>query len=178
MKLLFILLSTSSLASCFLVDTTGNANIDSKLHAYVPSGMSPEQWAKMQAAEKKKKAAKNFGAFGPQTFKSRSLRAFQEDLEKGKANHLLPMFNAKEKLKQGKIKQEDIPYMQRGGSWDNSDVSGAKKRSWSSSDKTYKANDAPARPDWLGNVPRSGPKQKQTGKVTSAPPTKKLFGLF
>lgn len=79
--------------------------------------MSPEQWAKMQAAEKKKKAAKNFGAFGPQTFKSRSLRAFQEDLEKGKASHLLPMFNAKEKLKQGKIKQEDIPYMQRGKDW-------------------------------------------------------------
>jgi len=76
--------------------------------------MTPEQWRKLQTKEKASKASKNYGAFGPQTFKSRSLKAFQEDLEKGKASHLLPMFNAKQKLKQGKIKQEDIPYMQRG----------------------------------------------------------------
>merc|ERR1711971_1245024 len=99
--------------------------------------MTPEQWRKLQTKEKASKASKNYGAFGPQTLKSRSLKAFQEDLEKGKASHLLPMFNAKQKLKQGKIKQKDIPYMQRGGSWDNSDVAGAKKRKWSASDKSY-----------------------------------------
>jgi hypothetical protein len=76
--------------------------------------MTPEQWRKLKENEKSAKAKKNFGAFGPQSFKSRSLQAFQQDLEKGKAGHLLPVFNAKEKVKQGKIKQEDIPYMQRG----------------------------------------------------------------
>ena len=42
------------------------------------------------------------------------------------AGHLMPMMNAKEKLKKGAIKEEDIPYMQRGGSWDNADVKGGK----------------------------------------------------
>jgi hypothetical protein len=81
---------------------------------YIPDGMTPEQWRKFKENEKSANAKKNFGAFGPQSFKSRSLQAFQQDLEKGKAGHLLPVFNAKEKVKQGKIKQEDIPYMQRG----------------------------------------------------------------
>jgi hypothetical protein len=43
------------------------------------------------------------------------------------AGHLMPMFNAKEKLKKGAIKEEDIPYMQRGGSWDNTDVKGGER---------------------------------------------------
>jgi hypothetical protein len=38
----------------------------------------------------------------------------------------MPMFNAKDKLKSGSIKREDIPYMQRGGSWDNTDIKGGK----------------------------------------------------
>ena len=76
--------------------------------------MTPEQWKQMQAKEKAEKAKKNFGAFGPQSFKSRSLQSFQKEMEKGKADHLMPVFNAKEKMKAGKIRQEDIPYMQRG----------------------------------------------------------------
>ena len=44
---------------------------------------------------------KKFGAFGPQSFKSRSLKAFQTELEQGKAGHLMPVLNAKEKLKKG-----------------------------------------------------------------------------
>ena len=43
----------------------------------------------------------------------------------------MPVFNAKEKLARNEIKLEDIPYMQRGGAWDNSDVKGAKKLPWS-----------------------------------------------
>jgi hypothetical protein len=42
------------------------------------------------------------------------------------AGHLMPMFNAKDKLKKGAIKPQDIPYMQRGGSWDNTDIKGGK----------------------------------------------------
>lgn len=90
------------------------------------------------------------------------------------------MFNAKEKLKKGKIKQEDIPYMQRGGSWDNTDVKGAKRKAWSSTDKNYSQNSAPAKFDWSGGMARKGPSQaaKKTTKETKKPEVKKLFGLF
>mmetsp|Transcript_5116 Transcript_5116/g.11451 ORF Transcript_5116/g.11451 Transcript_5116/m.11451 type:complete len:155 (+) Transcript_5116:20-484(+) len=65
------------------------------------------------------------------------MQSFQEALERGEAAHLMPVFNAKEKLAKGEVKMEDIPYMQRGGKWDNSDVKGAKKRKWLPSDKAY-----------------------------------------
>jgi hypothetical protein len=76
--------------------------------------MTPEQWKKLKQKEKASEANKKYGAYGPQSFKSRSMQAFQQDLEKGKASHLLPVFNAKEQLKAGKLKKEEIPYMQRG----------------------------------------------------------------
>ena len=97
---------------------------------YVPDGFTPEQWKRMKQAEQDAAKSKAFGQFGPRGFKSRSLQSFQMDLEKGKAQHLMPVFNAKEKVKKGEIKAEDIPYMQRGNgaSWDNSDVKGAKKK--------------------------------------------------
>lgn len=79
---------------------------------YVPDGMTPEQWKKYQQAEKDKQKSKNFAAVGPQSFKSRSLQSFQTDLEKGKAKHLLPVMFAKDRVKKGEIKQEDVPYMQ------------------------------------------------------------------
>ena len=88
--------------------------IAGSIGGYVPDGMTPEQWNKMQAKERAETAKKNFAAFGPQTFKSRSLQSFQKELEKGKAAHLMPVFNAKEKLKAGTLRKEDIPYMQRG----------------------------------------------------------------
>merc|ERR1712054_276907 len=54
----------------------------------------------------------------------------------------MPVFFAKEKLARGEIKMEDIPYMQRGGSWDNSDVKGAKKIKWAAYDKQYDTDGA------------------------------------
>jgi hypothetical protein len=77
--------------------------------------MSPEQYRKLQAKENEQKVKKQFGAFGPQSFKSRSLQSFQQDLEKGKAGHLMLVMNAKDLVKRGKLKPEDVPYMQRGG---------------------------------------------------------------
>ena len=53
---------------------------------------------------------------GPKGFKSRSMQSFQEALERGEAEHLLPVFNAKQKIASGQLKEEDIPYMQRGES--------------------------------------------------------------
>ena len=47
------------------------------------------------------------------------------------------MFDAKKKVARGELKLEDIPYMQRGGSWDNSDIKGAKKKRWLKEDKEY-----------------------------------------
>lgn len=81
---------------------------------YVPDGMSPEQYRKMRAKEKDSASKKKFGAFGPQSFQSRSLQSFQQDMEKGKTGHLMPVMNAKALVKKGKLRPEDVPYMQRG----------------------------------------------------------------
>ena len=147
---------------------------------YVPDGMTPEQYRKLKEQDNKKVQGKNLGAFGVQTFKSRSLVAFQKDLEQGKAGHLMPVFNAKELLKQKKIKQEDIPYMQRLGSWDGSDV--GKKYKGNDSDKLYNANEKPSGLDWMGrNVPK-GPNKASTTANKKSPSSnnnnKKKFGLW
>ena len=127
--------------------------------------MSADQYKKLKQNEKAAKSTKNFGAFGPQTFKSRSLQSFQMDLEKGSAGHLLPVFNAKEKVKSGKLKEEDIPYMQRGGSWDNSDVKTAKKKKWNEVDKKYNQNNKATSVDWRGVGQRMGPGAKQKAQA-------------
>lgn len=142
---------------------------------YVPDGMTPEQYRKLKESEKEASRGKNLGAFGVQTFKSRSLVAFQKDLENGKAAHLMPMFNAKELLKQKKIKTEDIPYMQRGGSWDGTDV--GKKLKGNEMDKKYNQNEKPDGIDWMGRKLPTGPKKSTSIKNAKEPPTKK-FNLW
>jgi hypothetical protein len=113
---------------------------------------------------------------GPRGFKSRSFQSFQEALEKGEAGHMMPMFNSKAKLKSGEIKMEDIPYMQRGGSWDNSDVKGAKKVKWLGSDKDYAGGGFKKEQsvsvwgygeglDWTGSRSKQGPE----GEMRQAP---------
>jgi hypothetical protein len=142
--------------------------------------MSPEQYRKLRQKEQEAEKQKKFGAFGPQSFKSRSLQSFQQDLEKGKVNHLMPMMDAKKRLAKGEIKTEDIPYMQRGGAWDNSDVKSAKKLDWNESDKKYSQNAKRTGLDWMGANQRRGPTQqaktKPAAKKTDKP--NKLFGLF
>ncbi|KAL7575773.1 hypothetical protein ACA910_003103 [Epithemia clementina (nom. ined.)] len=171
MKFLLILISTLHVATAFFSLSPHNM-VRAKTVAqwgYVPDGMTPEQYKKLKDQEKASKSNKKFGAFGPQSFKSRSLQSFQTDMEKGKAGHLMPVFNAKELLKTGKLKQEDIPYMQRGGSWDNSDVKTAKQKEWNEYDKKYNANQKASGLDWMGNNQRSGPAAKQKAE----PPKKK-----
>jgi hypothetical protein len=85
------------------------------LYGYVPDGLTADQWKKIKEKETQKKA--NLGKLGPRGFKSRSFQSFQEALERGEAGHLMPVENAKERLRKGEIKLSDIPYMQRGGSW-------------------------------------------------------------
>jgi len=87
----------------------------------------------------------------------------------------MPVLNAKERLKRKELKEEDIPYMQRLGAWDGSDI--GKKKKWREEDEKYNANAAPSKFDWTGRAEKTGPKQNQQ-KATPKPKTKKLFGLF
>ena len=145
---------------------------------YVPSGFTPEQWRKKQEEEKAKEKGKNYAATGPQSFKSRSLQSFQTDLEKGKTSHLMPVMFAKDRVNKGEIRPEDVPYMQRGGSWDNADIKGAKKMKWNEIDKKNEDRVASSQKiDWTGNQARRGPAQASK-KTENKPETKKLFGLW
>jgi len=143
-------------------------------YGYVPQGFTEESYKKFKENEAKKKAQSNLGKLGPRGFQSRSMQSFQEALERGEAAHLMPMFNAADKLKRGEIKKEDIPYMQRGGSWDNADVKGAKRKSWLKSDKQYSAGGYKKEQsvsifgygeglDWAGNKARRGPSESIPG---------------
>mmetsp|Transcript_26952 Transcript_26952/g.45924 ORF Transcript_26952/g.45924 Transcript_26952/m.45924 type:complete len:211 (+) Transcript_26952:104-736(+) len=172
------------------------------LYGYIPSGFTKESWAKFQEKEKKQKEARNLGRLGPKGFQSRSMQSFQEALERGEAAHLMPMENAKERLRRGEIKKEDIPYMQRGGAWDNSDVKGAKKKKWLASDQEYAGGGYKKSQsvsilgegkglDWTGKRDKTGPVQgvklgknykapnvSQMKKGTAEKPKKKMFGFF
>jgi hypothetical protein len=156
---------------------------------YIPAGFTKETWAKFKTQEEaKKKAQSNLGRLGPKGFKSRSFQSFQEALERGEAEHLLPVFNAKEKLAKKQIKMEDIPYMQRGGSWDNTDVKGASKKKWLDSDKQYASGGFKKEQsvsifgvgqglDWTGARSRTGPEAAATNNQKQQQKPKK-FGWF
>lgn len=53
-------------------------------NGYVPTGLSVHEWHVLQCAKKRALHAKQFAKKGPKGFMSRSLQAFQEDLERGK----------------------------------------------------------------------------------------------
>lgn len=96
---------------------------------YIPDGMTQKQWDTLKRKEAEKKKKKNFGASGAKGFKSRSMASFQAALERGEAAHLMPV--DPKKVKSGEIPLKDVPYMQRGGSWDNSDIAGkGSKKGW------------------------------------------------
>lgn len=97
-------------AHAFTASSLSSSRISKTISfGYVPSGFTPEQYKKFKEAEAKKNAKKNLGGLGPRGFKSRSFQSFQEALERGEAEHLLPVWNAEEKVKRGELKREDIP---------------------------------------------------------------------
>ena len=106
------------------------------LNGYVPNGLSADEYQRIKQADQKKKGT-NLGGLGPRGFKSRSMQSWQEAYERGETNHYLAPVGYREALKKGEIKKEDVPYMVRGGTWDNSDVAGAKRKRWLKSDKEY-----------------------------------------
>lgn len=130
--ILALCLATSQ---AFTVSTTSVQRL-LPLNAYVPSGLTAEDYKRIKEADRKK-MGKNLGGLGPRGFKSRSMQSWQEAYERGETGHSIAPFGYKESLKAGKIKKEDVPYMVRGGSWDNSDVPGAKRKRWLKTDKEY-----------------------------------------
>merc|ERR1711939_817432 len=74
----------------------------------------------------KQRTGKNFGAGGARGFKSRSFNSFVDAMERGEATHLFAV--NPDEVRKGNIALKDVPYMQRGGSWDNSDLKG--KKGW------------------------------------------------
>ncbi|KAL3914917.1 MAG: hypothetical protein SGILL_005886 [Bacillariaceae sp.] len=129
-------------AACLANDASAFAPASSSmrtatsLDAYVPAGLSAEQYQQIKTQDEQKKG-KNLGALGPRGFKSRSMQAWQQAYEKGLATHSFAPFGYREQVKNGELKKSDVPYMVRGGSWDNSDVSGGKKLRWMKADKEY-----------------------------------------
>jgi hypothetical protein len=65
------------------------------------------------------------------------MQAWQQAYEKGVASHNFAPMGYREKLKHGTLRKVDVPYMVRGGSWDNSDLSGAPRLPWLKADKEY-----------------------------------------
>lgn len=139
---------------------------------YVPDGLSAEEYNKIRQQDKKK-VGKDLGKLGPRGFKSRSMQAWQEAYETGRAGHTFAPIEYKKLVQQGKMKKEDVPYMVRGGSWDNSDVKGAKKLAWSKKDKEY-ANGGYKKEQSV-SILGSGPGFDWTGKQRRDPSAKRSF---
>ncbi|CAN0203999.1 unnamed protein product [Pylaiella littoralis] len=137
---------------------------------YVPDGLSPEQWKKMQKEEAvKKKKMGDLGQVGVKSFKSRSLQAWQED----GAGHLFPV--DPKKVKSGEIPPEKTPYMQRKGAWDDSDLAqknvkskqtgkAIAKKKWSSVDKAYAAKPTTAAERAAAEKKAAADKKKREAK--------------
>lgn len=139
--------------------------------AYVPDGLTKEEYDKIKKQEKMQKHGKDLGRLGPRGFKSRSLQAWQNAYEKGDAGHTFAPIGFRESILKGLMRLEEVPYMVRGGSWDNSDVKGAKKLKWSKLDKDYAKGGYKKEQsasllgygpglDWTGTQPRSGETRK------------------
>ena len=111
---------TLAMGAAAFAPPTAPARASTALSAYVPDGMTAAQWEAVKKKEKAAKAKKNFGVGGARGFKSRSMASWQEAYERGETGHLMPVDPAK--VKRGEIALKDVPYMQRGGSWDNEDL--------------------------------------------------------
>ena len=105
---------------------------------YVPDGLTEAEYNRIKEKDASKLKGKDLGGIGPRGFKSRSLKGWQEAFERGETDHTFAPVGYRDKIKKGVLKWGDIPYMVRGGVWDNSDVKGSKKKlPWSKTDHEY-----------------------------------------
>lgn len=119
------------------IQNSSTPHVPSLYVGYVPEGLTADEYKRVKANDKSK-LGKDLGRVGPIGFQSRSLQAWQKAYESNRAGHTFAPIGFKKLLKQKKIKLEDVPYMVRGGKWDNSDVKGAKnKLPWLKLDKDY-----------------------------------------
>lgn len=116
-------------------------------HGYVPYGLTEDEYKKIKENDQNKKNGnnkknnQNLGVQGPTKFKSRSLQGWQEAYDKGEVKHKYSPINYIELMKKKLLKLEDVPYMVRGGNWDNSDIKTkldkSNKVKWSKTDHDY-----------------------------------------
>lgn len=169
------LLLSSNTASAFAPSTVATSKRLTALNAYVPDGLTPEQYKKIKEKDQKK-LGKDLGKLGPRGFKSRSMQAWQEAFERGETSHTFAPFGYKEKLNKGQMKKQDVPYMVRGGSWDNSDVKTAKKLKWTKADKEYAAGGY--KKEQSASIIGSGPGLDWTGTQSRVEKLKKIVPGF
>jgi hypothetical protein len=133
-----LLLMASRPTAGFLAPSATTRTTTTTLSAYVPDGLTASQYQKIKAQDRQKLEGKDLARLGPRGFKSRSMQAWQEAYEKGQAKHAYAPFGYREQLQKGQLKLKDVPYMVRpNGSWDNSDVTGAKRAKWTNRDREY-----------------------------------------
>ena len=165
MKLLSILALLSG-ASAFTNPAFYSQRSTALAVGYVPDGLTADEYRRLRQKEANANKGKDLARLGPRGFKSRSMQAWQEAYERGEAGHSFAPLNYKEKLQKGLISLGDVPYMLRGGSWDNSDVRGARKLKWNKADREYARGGYKKEQsvsilgsgpglDWTGSRPRS-----------------------
>lgn len=168
----------SSFSCIAPISTTRTAatNANTKLWmGYVPDGLTATEYERIKKADQKK-IGKDLGKLGPRGFQSRSLQAWQEAMEQGKDGHKFAPIGYKEAVRNGKLKMTDIPYMVRGGHWDNSDVKGAKRIKWTKKDKEYASGGY--RKEQSVSILGSGPGLDWTGKGHKVDGPKKVYPGF
>jgi hypothetical protein len=150
---------------------SSSRNDATQLYGYVPDGLTKEQYDRVKKADAKKTKGKNLGAVGPFGFKSRSIQGWQKAHEKGLAPHVFAPLGYRSKVKDGSMKKADVPYMVRGGAWDNSDIWRSWRLPWMKEDVAYSHGGSKKEQsvsilgfgpglDWTGKRPRSEKNRK------------------
>jgi len=135
MRVIALVLLLVAAAEAFVTNVGAKSRIATKRDAYVPDGMTPEQYKALKEKEKKKKVG-NFDGLSGAQFRSRSMEDYQKGREKGTLEPNMPMKFTLQKLNSGKIRPIDIPYMQRPrGKPDNSDLT--RQGFWKTAPKGY-----------------------------------------
>ena len=83
------------------------------------------------------------------------MQFFQVANKRGQAKHKMAPIRYRNALKDKKIKKKEVPFMVRGGPWDDNDVHRAKRAPWLKSDKKY-ANEG-CKTEQCATILRGGP---------------------